>query len=598
MRRILPLRAGLCVLLGAGAAPASASIQAYNEPQFTKTSANDAFFWHWVAVNGSDENGNTNYTYFLCFFTYRDGVTVESSNGTTGGPGSSNCTSSLRSGPSPSSGDFAGAPFTTGTVLEDGHTYQMCASAFYRWPYLPWKLDAANIGNCASTTIDRTKPNIGVFVNGTADYTNNPILQVRIDYQDATSPPWPGPGGTASNWVCVNRGAPCTPGGTPNAACSHAADPSSRTTSFTCTADVTAQADGDWNVCAMSADSAVPDNPSGTNQFAQATSNNANVSTPLCGHVVLDRFAPAVTVAASRTTVAVGDLVSFSAGATDAGSGPAGTYDWDFGDNTAHGSGAAVTHTYTQAGTYVAKASTTDRAGNAGSAPTTITVTAPAPPPAGGGTTTTPGGTTTTPGGTTTTPGGTITTPGGTTTTPGGGGTTTGSGGSGDPAVTAPSGPATPSSGGSAATTATAAGAGAVTTAPSAATISRQSGGGGTQRARVGGLGVVAPKRLTLSRTRTKLPLVLTVDGSGTVEVALLRGSSIATKGSVRIRRAGTVGFSLRLPKRPRPGRHTLKIVFRPSTGRAATRTLSLTFVAPRAPRAAPATLVGLPLAG
>ncbi|HWI74084.1 MAG TPA: hypothetical protein VNT55_19140 [Baekduia sp.] len=217
MRRITALVASACVLgMAAGPAPASASIQAYNEPLYTKTAANDAFFWHWVAVNGTDESANTNYTYYLCFFTYRDNVTVESSNGTTGGPGSSNCTGSLRSGPSPSSGDFGGTPFTTNTVLDDGHTYQMCASAFYRWPYLPWKLDAASIGNCAATTIDRTKPAIGVSVDGTANYTNNPVLQVQIDYQDATSPPWAGGGrrglqlGLRQPGRCVHAGRqPC-----------------------------------------------------------------------------------------------------------------------------------------------------------------------------------------------------------------------------------------------------------------------------------------------------------------------------------------------------------------------------------------------------
>jgi hypothetical protein len=553
MRRITALVASACVLgMAAGPAPASASIQAYNEPLYTKTAANDAFFWHWVAVNGTDENANTNYTYYLCFFTYRDNVTVESSNGTTGGPGSSNCTGSLRSGPSPSSGDFGGTPFTTNTVLDDGHTYQMCASAFYRWPYLPWKLDAASIGNCAATTIDRTKPAIGVWVDGTADYTNNPVLQVQIDYQDATSPPWQGTGGVASNWVCVNRGGTCSPGGSPSEPCSHAANPSSRTTSFTCSSNLTAEPDGDWNVCAMSADSAVPDNPSGTDQLAQATSNNANISTPVCGHVVLDRIAPAVTASTGKTAASVGELVTFSASATDATSGVSGAYDWDFGDNTAHGSGTAPTHTYTQAGTYVAKASTSDGAGNAGQGTVTITVT-----PASGGTTPT--------GGTTTTPGGSPTT--------------------GDKTTTTTPPPATTSGGGT------------VTAAPSPASVSQQAGGGGTQRTRVGGLSVVAPKRLTLAKTRKKLPLVLTVDTAGTVEVSLLRGAKIASRGSVKIARAGTLGFSLKLPKRPRAGSYTLKLVFRPTSGRAATKTLHLTFVKARATRSVQLALRGIPLA-
>ncbi|HWI74085.1 MAG TPA: PKD domain-containing protein [Baekduia sp.] len=243
--------------------------------------------------------------------------------------------------------------------------------------------------------------------------------------------------------------------------------------------------------------------------------------------------------------------MTFNAGATDATSGVSGAYDWDFGDNTAHGSGTAPTHTYTQAGTYVAKASTSDGAGNAGQGTVTITVT-----PASGGTTT----------------GGTPTTPGGSPTT---GGTTT---------TTAPP-PATTSGGGT------------VTAAPSPASVSQQAGGGGTQRARVGGLSVVAPKRLTLAKTRKKLPMVLTVDTAGTVEVSLLRGAKIASRGSVKIARAGTLGFSLKLPKRPRAGGYTLKLVFRPTSGRAATKTLHVTFVKARATRSVQLALRGIPLA-
>ena len=82
---------------------ASATIVAYNEPTFTKTSGNNAFFFNWVAVNGVDSNGVTNYTYYLCINTYRNNLLDEASNGTQG-PGSANCTNSLRGGSSPASG--------------------------------------------------------------------------------------------------------------------------------------------------------------------------------------------------------------------------------------------------------------------------------------------------------------------------------------------------------------------------------------------------------------------------------------------------------------------------------------------------------------
>ena len=73
----------------------------------------------------------------------------------------------------------------------------------------------------------------------------------------------------------------------------------------------------------------------------------------------------------------VGDLVSFGAQASDATSGVAGGYDWSFGDNTGGATGDAVSHTFTQAGTYEVRAKTVDGAGNQGSATKVVTVSAP-----------------------------------------------------------------------------------------------------------------------------------------------------------------------------------------------------------------------------
>jgi hypothetical protein len=110
--------------------------------------------------------------------------------------------------------------------------------------------------------------------------------------------------------------------------------------------------------------------------------------------------------------VKVGELVSFEAQAADATSGVAAGGAWTWGDNTANGSGAAATHTFTQAGTYEVKLSVADNAGNAATASKVITVAA-----AGGTGTGTDGGGTQTPGGGTETPGG-----GGGTQRPGGSG--------------------------------------------------------------------------------------------------------------------------------------------------------------------------------
>jgi len=592
--RTAPIRwllgALLCAALaGPLAAPAPATVQSYNEPTYTKTSTNNAFWYQWTAVTGTDENANTRYEWYLCFSTYHmypngSQVQEESSSGTNG-PGTQNCTGSLRSGPTPSQATYGAMPFNgTSTVLPDGHRYDMCASGYYRWPYL-WKWDGYS--SCPWTIIDRNKPTSSVSLAGGATYVRTATVPVQIAYGDATSPPWAGSGGVASNWVCVAQTA-CTPGGQPNEPCSHPADPTSRTTSFSCTANV---ADGRWYVCAMAADSAVPDNATGPDQFASATSNNANLSTASCDDVTVDRAAPVVTVGATPTAATAGEAVAFSATATDAISGIAGPYDWDFGDGTgASGSGSPV-HAYGAPGTYEARVTATDQAGNQGSASVSVTVSAaPGGGPGGGGT---PGGGTGgggTPGGGTPgsgTGGGTSgggSSGGGTS---GGGSTGGGSGGTG--------GTGGGTSGGNVPAGTDAAGAATVTPAPSTGTISRDSGGGGTQELKAGALRVVAPKRFALSAKRTRLGLRATLSAPGTVDVSLLKGSKRAVRGTVRATRAGTIGVALRLSTKLKAGRYTLQVTFRPTSGKAVTKKVGITIT--KAKKRSSARLVGIPLA-
>ncbi len=378
---------------------------------------------------------------------------------------------------------------------------------------------------CNSTTIDRNRPTIGVAVDGTADYTNRPLLAVHIAYSDATSPPWLGSDGRASNWTCLSRGAPCQPGGNYDQACSVAADRNGRITSFDCQKDVTAQPDGKYYVCAFAADAAVPDNPTGTNQFQNAYSNNANLSDPVCGWVTLDRQPPAVTAQTATATTTAGQLVSFTASATDP-AGVSGQFDWDFGDNTAHGGGAAATHTYTQPGTYQAKATTTDGAGNAGAG--TVTITVAALPASHGG----DGGSS-----------------GGSGQTGGGGGTS---------GVTLTGTPITPG------------------------TIAAQAGGGGTQRASIAGLDVLAPRRFSAGR-RTSVPLAFTVDVAGKLEVTLLKGSRIVARKGAMFGKPGTYGMSLKVSKRLKAGTYALRFVFTPTgASKAVTKRLTLKVVRPR----------------
>ena len=114
--------------------------------------------------------------------------------------------------------------------------------------------------------------------------------------------------------------------------------------------------------------------PTHVNQFVNPatgtgwTAGDANLADSSCGSVVLDRAPPTLNLQASDTTPATGDLVTFSASASDGISGVSGPYTWNFGDNTPSKQGANITHTYGDPGTYHVTLSGHDGAGNEGSA--------------------------------------------------------------------------------------------------------------------------------------------------------------------------------------------------------------------------------------
>jgi PKD repeat protein len=256
------------------------------------------------------------------------------------------------------------------------------------------------------------------------------------------------------------------------------------------------------------------------------TSDTANISDFQCGYVTLDRTPPGVTAGASATTVKVGDLVNFSGSATDATSGVPGPYSWNFGDNTAGATGSNVSHTYTTAGTFIAKVTTTDGAGNTGEGTKTITVTA----------ATTSGGGGSVPGGTSS--GGTLTPP------------------------------------------------------PTTKEISGMAGGGGTSTTTIGALDIVAPKRFTITGKRQKLPLVLSPDTAGKVNLALVSpvrsagtaAAKIVAKASANFTEPGSYGLNMKLPRKLKAGTYQLKVTFKAAGAtKAVTKTLKVKFVKKRA---------------
>jgi plastocyanin len=373
LRTVRTLAAALAVMavFAGTASSARAEVLGYGEPAFTKSTTNSWFF-HYNRVQGTTNE------YFICFTLRRNGVVIEPSNGTNG-PGSQNCTGNIYNngasadlGPiQPDPGDL---PMTVGA------TYEMCATDFRSSAVIYQSASSA----CQLTTIDNTKPQIATFVNGTDTYTKNLTINLHIDYADSIAVPFP------ATFGCLALGGGCTVDVNTQyiAGCSVPNVPlnwpngGARNNSFDCQTTLDAATpDGVVAFCARAADQAIPDNPSGTNQSGNASS--ANISDPQCGSVILDRTPPGVSITASATSVRVGDLVNLNAQSSDASSGTTGQYTWVFGDNTSNGAGASTSHTYTQAGTYEVKLTTSDGAGNPGEAKQVITVN---PPQSGGGT--------------------------------------------------------------------------------------------------------------------------------------------------------------------------------------------------------------------
>jgi plastocyanin len=479
------------LLLGAGSAQASSFSLQY-EPAYTKGTSNK---WYTTTYHAATDN-----YYYLCGSASDNDSPIagEQSNGSNG-PGTANCQANT-----PKGNQDIGWTLNPGTPQVAGHKYTMCFSDYVDWPldgYTWWNLQNTF---CQSTILDNSKPVITTGINGSDEFTKNPAVTVRIDYSDSISPPWYGADGHAANLVCFNKDAACTPTAY-DANCSVPAS-WTRVTSFTCGA--TLPSDGKWYACARSSDRAIPER----RDWANANSNEANVSDAACGWITLDRAAPAMSVDASTTTVKAGGLVTLSAQVSDAVSGVAGGVSWTFGDNTGTATGASVTHTYTQPGTYVVAATGTDGAGNQGSATKTITV-QPAGTTGGGGT-------------------------GGGTTGGSGGGTNDGSGGG---------------------TT------GGGTTGGSGGGTTGGTGGGTTGTPTPARLQVTTAKTVRITNKLRALALALTANQAGTARIAFLKGAKLVAKGSKALQ-PGTTVYRLKLPRKLAPGTYALKVTFEGTT--------------------------------
>jgi plastocyanin len=358
--RALVLAAAVGLFAAATPAQANVHIAGNGEPYVTKGSSNT---WWWSYDKSA---ANPSSSYYICYTL-----------STNGGPQSSQGCYYPTSNPQPKA--------VSG--LSSGNGYVMCATEYYDTGI---GIVSGHAFDCKGTTIDNTKPSVTTSVDGTATFTNNPQLSIHIAYSDAISPSWyyfdPFHYSTSTvTYDCLGVGAQCTPQLTDqyyDAGCSVKDGPSysATTNSNDCTVNWTGS-DGKIYYCARQPDSAFPDNASNSDQLSGVAPTQFNVSdvtANTCGYVTLDRHPPTVTVTPATANVTTGTLVNFSTSATDDASGTSGSYDWDFGDNTAHGSGTNPSHTYTQPGTFQVKSTTSDGAGNHGQGTATITVTAPA----------------------------------------------------------------------------------------------------------------------------------------------------------------------------------------------------------------------------
>ena len=202
-------------------------------------------------------------------------------------------------------------------TLEHGRSYGICVQGQYWLPN-----DSLFFGRTefvrgghqrrqAHEHHDRpVKPAASVQVASGATAVRNTLIPVHLAYQDDTSPPFP------ANFLCVAPGADATAacgtaifGYTP--ACSAPAA-ANKSTSFDCQVETSGvnPPDGPLFVCAIAADSSIPDNPTSSDQAVR-------LIRPTCPRRYATRrdgpHTPSATINAAAATVAVGQSVAFTA---------------------------------------------------------------------------------------------------------------------------------------------------------------------------------------------------------------------------------------------------------------------------------------------
>ena len=285
--------------------------------------------------------------------------------------------------PTPNSGSNW-ANWSGVATLQHGGQYGVCAQGQYSFPndslFFPDGPNSCSMGTMlgrrAYTTIDRSKPTAALQLAAGAAFVKDTKIPLRIDFADDVAGPFP------ANFLCFQVGggpttsatrAPATIYGY-NAACSVPGE--RRQVDHVHLHGRLRRDPGRERVGLRDRGRRRRSRTTRTAPTRAPRRTRPTCPTRAATAWCVDRTPPTVAIGVASASVKVGDLVSLQASASDATSGLAGAGQWTWGDNTGGGSGDAVTHTYTQPGTYEVALTVTDAAGNAATAKKAITVTA------------------------------------------------------------------------------------------------------------------------------------------------------------------------------------------------------------------------------